>query len=148
MNDELLGGLDEEQGEATIVSVEECKKKRKAFHEWEVNGTYHKLKLKTGMIERLESKYRDNLLNVISKDGFPPLSVMLTVIQAAIQPWEHNISYKDVVALYDSWVDNNDGNQMELLNKVVIPTMAVSGFFTPDHAKSILSSLNEAMDTI
>lgn len=148
MNDELLGGLDEEKNETNIVSVEECRKKRKAFHEWEVNGTYHKLKLKTAMIERLENKYKDNLLNVISKDGVPPLSVMLTVIQAAIQPWEHGIAYKDVMALYDSWLENNDGNQMELLNKVIIPTMAVSGFFMPEYAESIMNSLDEAMNTI
>lgn len=148
MNNELLGGLDDTQEEDNVVSMEEHKVKRKAFHEWEVNGVCHKLKLKTSMVEKLENKYRENLLNLISRDGVPPLSVMLTIIQAAIQPWEHNVAYKDVVNLYDAWVDNEDGNQMELLNKVIIPTMAVSGFFTPEQAESIMSSLNEAMDML
>lgn len=148
MNNELLGGLDDAQEEENVVSMEEHKVKRKAFHEWVVNGVSHKLKLKTSMVEKLENKYRENLLNLISRDGVPPLSVMLTIIQAAIQPWEHNVAYKDVVGLYDAWVDNEDGNQMELLNKVIIPTMAVSGFFTPEQAESIMNSLNEAMDML
>lgn len=148
MSNEYLGGLDDEQFTDAVVSIEEHKKKRKAFHEWEVNGTCHKLKLKTSMIEKLENKYRENLLNLISRDGVPPLSVMLTIIQAAIQPWEHNVAYQDIVKLYDSWVENEDGNQMELLNKVIIPTMAVSGFFTPEQAESIMNSMEEAMDML
>lgn len=148
MSNEYLGGLDEEQTTDAVVSMEEHKKKRKAFHEWEVNGVCHKLKLKTGMIEKLENKYRENLLNLVSRDGVPPLSVMLTIIQAAIQPWEHGVAYKDIVEMYDSWVENNGGSQMELLNKVIIPTMAVSGFFTPEQAESIMNSMDEAMGMI
>lgn len=149
MNNEFLGGLDEvqEEKEEVVVSLEEHKKKRRPFHEWKIGETTYKLKLKTGMIERLENKYRENLLNLISKEGLPPLSVMLTIIQAAMQPWQHNVDYKGIQAMYDSWVDKDGGNQMELLNKVVIPTMAVSGFFTPDQAENIMEQLDEVMDT-
>lgn len=151
MSNETLNGLDDvlvTGDEDKVISVEEHRKKKRAFHPWEVNGTVHKLKLQTSMIAKLENKYHDNLLNIISRDGVPPLSVMLTVVQAAIVPWEHGKSYQDIEKMYDSWVENNEGNQQKLLSSVVIPTMAVSGFFTPEQAESIMNSLDEAMDLI
>lgn len=149
---ENLGGLDDvqdisEQGE-NVISAEEFRKKRKAFHFWEVNGTDHKLKLQTSMISKLENKYRRNLLNIVSDDGIPPLSVMLTIIQAALAPWEHGTTYQTVEKLYDTWAEKDGGNQTELLTRVIIPTMAVSGFFTPEQAESIMTSLEETMNLI
>ena len=147
-----LGGLDDVQ-EVTkepegTVSLEEHKAKRKAFFYWEVNGTSHKLKLQTSMISKLENKYRRNLLNIISDDGIPPLSVMLTILQGALTPWEHGTTYESVEKLYDTWVEKDGGSQSELLSKVVVPTMAVSGFFTPNQADSIMKSLENAIDLI
>ncbi len=152
--DENLCGLDntndvlENTEGKKVVPIEELQKKRKPFFFWEVNGTSHKMKLQTGMISKLENKYRRNLLNIISDDGIPPLSVMLTVVQAAIAPWEHGTTYKNVEELYDTWVEYNGGSQTELLSKVIIPTMAVSGFFTPEQADSIVNSVTEATDLI
>lgn len=147
-----LRGLDDFENTSEeknkVVSVEEFKKKRKAFFFWEVNGTPHKMKLQTAMISKLENKYRRNLLNIISEDGIPPLSTMLTIAQAALIPWEHGVKYQDVEKLYDSWVEHDGGSQAEFLNGVIIPTMAVSGFFTPEQADSIMSSLEAAMDFI
>lgn len=146
-----LCGLDEimkEEQNVEMVSIEEHRKKKKAFHFWEVNGTSHKLKLHTGMISKLENKYHKNLLNIVSEDGIPPLSVMLTIVQAAISPWEHGIKYQEVEKLYDAWVEYDGGSQIKLMSSVIIPTMAVSGFFTPDQAESIMNSLENAEDLI
>ena len=64
-------------------------------------------------------------------DDMPPLSVMLTIIQAAMEPWEHGMDYSDVQKLYDRWTEEG-GNQMNCFPGVIIPTMAVSGFFTEE----------------
>jgi hypothetical protein len=140
-------GIEEEQG-AAVASLDEYKKKRKPFYFWDVAGKTHKLKLQTAMISKLENKYRRNLLNIVSDDGIPPLSVMLTIIQAALTPWEHGTTYSDVEKLYDLWVENDKGSQTDLLTKVVIPTMAVSGFFTPEQTESIMTELETATDLI
>jgi len=100
------------------------------------------------MISKLENKYHQNLLNIVSEDGIPPLSVMLTIIQAAISPWEHGMDYKRVETLYDAWVENDGGSQVKLLSSVIIPTMAVSGFFTPEQAESIMNSMEDAENLI
>ena len=92
------------------------------------------------MIGKLETKYRTNILTLVSDNGIPPLSVMLTVIQAAISPWEHGVSFQDVQKIYDQWLEGG-GNQMELFSNIIMPTMAVSGFFTQKQAESMMESL-------
>ena len=82
---ERLEGLDEEfQKEETekVTSIEEAKKKRPPFHYWEVAGVQHKMKLNTGMITKLENKYRTNIMTLVTANDIPPLGVMLTIARA------------------------------------------------------------------
>ncbi|MDO4275876.1 MAG: DUF6096 family protein [Eubacteriales bacterium] len=138
-----LGGFDEEireeeVSEKKVVDLNEERKKRKPFHYWTVGGRDYRLKLKASTIGKLENKYRKNILNLI--DDIPPLSVMLTIIQAAMDPWEHGIDYTDVQKLYDKWTEE-DGNQTDLFSKVIIPLMAVSGFFPEKQAVAIMEEM-------
>ena len=124
-----MGGLDEEvknQEEKTkIVDLDEEKKKRKPFHYWTVGGRDYRLKLKASNIEKLENKYKCNVMHLV--DDMPALSVMLTIIQAAMLPWEHGVKYDDILNLFDKYVEEG-GSQIDLYKDVVIPTLAVSGF--------------------
>lgn len=138
-----LGGFDEEirdeeVTEKKVVDLTEERKKRKPFHYWTVGGREYRLKLKASTIGKLENKYQKNILNMI--DDMPTLSVMLTIIQAAMEPWEHGIDYVDVQKLYDKWTEE-DGNQTDLFSKVIIPIMAVSGFFPEKQAVAILEGM-------
>ena len=140
-----LDGIDEvlekeEQEEAD--SFKENKKKKRMFHYWDVAGTQHKLKLNTAMISALENKYKTNLMNLITSDDIPPLTVMLTIIQGAMSPWEHKIEYKKVQKIYDKWTEEG-GNQVDLYSKVLMPTIAVSGFFTESQSEAMIESLME-----
>ncbi len=148
---ERLEGLDEEleqesaKAEGTITSFDEIKKKRKPFHYWTVNGEDHKMKLTTGMITKLENKYRTNVMNLITASDIPPLSVMLTIVQAALAPWEHGTTLDRVSGLYDKWLEEG-GSQSKLLSHVILPTLAVSGFFTATQAESLMRELEENAD--
>lgn len=141
MMDELGGlneAMEEKEPENKVVSIDKEIPKRKPFHYWEVTGREYKLKLKASTIGKLENKYRKNIMNLV--DDMPPLSVMLTIIQAAMEPWEHGIDYQDIQKMYDKWTEEG-GNQIDLYSKVVMPTMAVSGFFTEKQAASIMEEL-------
>lgn len=143
---ERLEGLDEEfQKEETekVTSIEETKKKRPPFHYWEVAGVQHKMKLNTGMITKLENKYRTNIMTLVTANDIPPLGVMLTIAQAAIEPWEHGTTFDKVTKLYDKWLEEG-GSQFDFMSKVIMPTMAVSGFFTPAMAESLMKDLDQA----
>lgn len=101
-------------------------------------GDYDRDKLKASTIGKLENKYRQNIMNLV--EDMPSLSVMLTIIQAAMEPWEHGIDYPDIQKIYDSWTEEG-GNQVDLFKKVVIPTLVVSGFFPEKQAQSIMEEL-------
>lgn len=145
-----LQGLDEEvmqEKEENVVSYEEAKTKRRPFHYWKIGDQEYKLKLTTAMIGKLENKYRTNMLNLVSEDNIPPLSIMLTILQAAMAPWEHGKSYADVQKLYDRWMEDG-GNQMLLFTGILMPTLAVSGFFTEKQAAAMLESLKDMDELI
>nr|CAJ1762841.1 tail chaperone protein [uncultured phage] len=147
-----MQGIDEELGqelitddsvnEERVVDFGEAKKRRKAFHIWNVGDNEYKLKLTTSNICMLEEKYKRNLLDIVSMGSFPPLNIMLTIIQAAMLPWHHGIKYKAVQDIYERYVEEG-GSQTDLVSNVLMPTMAVSGFFTPDQAESMEEKLQE-----
>ena len=141
----MLGGLDEEKNvseeETNKTEVNE-EKKRKAFCYWTVEGRDYRLKLKASNIEKLENKYKCNIMHLV--DDMPALSVMLTIVQAAMLPWEHGVKYDDILKLFDKYVDDG-GSQIDLYKNVVIPTLAVSGFFTTKMAAEILEATDEEL---
>lgn len=120
-----------------------AKPKRLPYATWTVAGKEYKMKLTADKITRLEKQFGRNLLLVITDDGMPPLSTMLTVIQAALLVFHHGINFADVQTMYDDFVDEG-GDQTELLKEVIMPLMAVSGFFTPAQA----TELKKEMETI
>lgn len=148
-----MGGIDEEveigepKDDTKVVSFEEAKPKRRPFAYWKIRDRVIQLKLKASFIERVEAKYGNtNIIDLVfASDGLPALGVMLTVIQAAAMPWNHGLSYTDVQNLYDIWCEDG-GNQTELFKDIVMPLMAVSGFFSPKQTEEILARLEEATD--
>lgn len=133
----------EEQNDMAVADFDQEKAKRRPFHYWTVGGTDYRLKLQTSMIEKVESKYKANIINLVSVDGVPPLSVMLTIIQAAMIPWHHGMTYSKIQKLYDTWVDQEGGSLMTFYTRVVMPTLAVSGFFTAQQATEMLKDMEE-----
>ena len=144
-----MEGLDEELqlGEnSNIVPIDKEQKKttRNPFHYWTVGGVEHKLKLNTAMITKLEGKYRTNIINLVTNDGVPPLSVMLTIVQAAINPWEHGTSYSDVEKMFDTYLVEG-GDQQSFMKDVILPLMAVSGFFTEKQSQELMEKMSDGM---
>ena len=143
ISEELGIGLDEETTQeetSKVVSLEEVKKNKAPWYSWYVGGKEYRLKLVSSAILKLEKKYKCNVLELFS-GGIPELSVMLTVIQAAMDKYHHGIGIETIVKMYDFWVENEDGSQTDLMSRVVMPTLAVSGFFTQKQAQELLENL-------
>lgn len=137
--------LEEKEEDEKVVSLEE-KKKRRPFAYWEVGGKTYKMKLTTQNICRLEDKFKTSLLNVLFGAGsVPPLSVMLTIAQVAMLPYNHKIKYEDVQALFDKYCEEG-GTQMTFMTDVFMEIYKVSGFFTEDQAEEMDKRLEEAKD--
>ena len=146
-----MQGIDDELGQEEmqedvarekVVDFSASKKKRKAFHIWEVGGNEYRLKLTASNICILEEKYKRNLLDLVSMGNIPPLNIMLTIFQAAMLPWHHKITYKTVQGIYEKYVEEG-GSQTDLVSKVLMPTLSVSGFFSLEQAESMEEKLQE-----
>lgn len=139
--DEVLNEQEKTEDQK-IVDIASYQPKRKPYSVWEVADTEYKLRLTGSVIDKLEQKFKANLLNVLAADGLPPLSVMLTVIQAAMQQHQHGIKYRDVLELFDKYVDEG-GDQTKLYADVVMDLLAVSGFFTPSEEEVLKENLKD-----
>ena len=122
------GGLD------LSADIVESKVKRMPFMIWNVGGVDYRLKLTASMICKLEDKYKRNLLKMV--DDIPPLSVMLTIVQAAMQKYNHGITFSKVQDLYDIYTEDG-GNQIDFFTDVVMELFTVSGFFTETQAEKV-----------
>ena len=140
-------GMDEEnEAEKKVETVEELKKRRKAFAYWTVGGEDYKLKLTTQQICKLEEKFRCNRVTLIMQSGgVRQWGIMRTVSPAAMTPWKHGVKYKDVQALYDQYADEG-GTQMDLMVDVIMEIMLVSGFFTENQRESVMDKREDLKD--
>ena len=115
---------------------------RVPYASWTVDGVEYKLKLTASVIVKLEQRYKRNLLLLVTEDGLPPISVMLTVIQAGLQQHHHGITYAKVQELYDCYIDEG-GDQQALMADIMLPLLAVSGFFTQAQAEAMSKEMKE-----
>lgn len=147
--DEIMG-MDQELIEApesdeNIIAMPTKKEpKRAPFSLWSVNGKDYKLKLTAKMICLLERKYKRNLLMIIADDGLPPLEIMLSIIQAALDFYHHGWNFYKVQELFDTYCDEG-GSQSKLMNEVIMPLMAVSGFFTESQKELLQEETKESV---
>lgn len=137
-------GFDEEIKEetATPEKVVKLENVRKPFVPFEVGGREYRLKLTTSAIVKLEDKYNQNLLILITDEGLPPLSVMLTVIQAAMQKFEHGVTFRAVQDIYDTYVEEG-GDQTKLMSDVLMPLLGNAGFFTENQTREMQAAIQE-----
>ena len=140
-------GFDEEMVMAETQPETETvvKPKRAPYAIWDVAGVEYKLRLTAVDISKLEQRYRRNLLLYLTDDGIPPIADMLTTIQAAMRSHHHGMSFLKVQELYDQYVDAG-GDQNALMAEVLMPLLAVSGFFTPSQAEMLTREMKD-LDT-
>lgn len=140
MDEEL--NTEKEKAEEKIVAMPE--KKKKPFAYWKVGDREYRLKLTTEQICKLEEKYRCNLLTLLLQDngGMPALGIMLTVLQAALTPWEHGVKYKDIQSAFDKYVEDG-GTQLALFTDVIMQILIVSGFFTENQQEELADKMED-----
>lgn len=143
MENKMVIGIDDEL-EAVMPDMEETKAvMRRPYVAWTVGGKEYKLKLTTSVITKLEQRFGKSLMVAVLDDGIPPLSTVVTVIQASLQRFHHGIKSYDVELMLDEYLDAG-GTQISLLKDVVYPLMADAGFFTEAQMKLLTKEMSEA----
>ena len=73
------------------------------------------------------------------------MGIMLTVLQAAMTPWEHGIKYKDVQSAFDKYVEDG-GTQLTLFSDVIMQILMVSGFFTENQREDLTEKMEDVKE--
>ena len=117
-------------------------KLRKPYTVWAVDGTEYRLKLTSSAITQLEKKFGKSLMSAVLDEGIPPVSVVITLLQAAMQKFNHGIKSYTVEDLFDKYIDAG-GTQITLLSDVVYPLMGDAGFFTDGMMESLTREISK-----
>lgn len=146
MENTMVVGIDDElEKEASEPTAEEEKvvQMRRPWVTWDVAGTEYKLKLTTSAITKLEQRFNKSLLAAVLDDGIPPVSTVVTMLQAALQKYHHGIKSYAVEELLDKYLDTGE-TQISLLKDVIYPLMADAGFFTAAQINLLTKEIAEA----
>lgn len=135
MGNEIFGLNEETRDE----KAETKKNVRKPFVPWVVGDTEYRLKLTANAIVKLENKYGKNVLSIVSpEEGLPPVGTLLTVVQASMEKFEHNIGFSVVTDIYDKYVEEG-GDMTTLMNDVIMPLLSNGGFFTQEMEQELMT---------
>ena len=146
MENKFTVGIDDElEAEQTMPQADENKviKMRRPWVTWDVGGTEYKLKLRASDITKLEQRFGKSLLDAVLEDGIPPVSTVITMLQAALQKFHHGMRSDKVEDLFDAYLDEG-GTQVSLLKDVVYPLMGDAGFFTAAQMDMLTKEMAEA----
>lgn len=96
------------------------------YYEFNAGGKEYKLRLATRNIVALEKNIGCNPLAIFGDgDTIPTLTVMVSVLHASLQQYQHNISMNEAYDIFDAWLA--DGNNMIEFVPVIIEIYKVSG---------------------
>lgn len=100
-----------------------------------IDGTDYRCRLDAKSCVDLEKKIGTNPVNIFTKVGtskeVPSLTVLLTVLHASLQAYEHGIKMDDVYVLYDKYIE--EGHTMMDLIPLELEIFKNSGFFVEDN---------------
>lgn len=102
------------------------------YIDFEVGNKTYKLRLNTRSIVLLEKQLGCNPLNIfgVNGDTVPQITVMVAILHAALQQYEHGISLTDAYDIFDKWVD--DGHATTDFIPVILEIYKASGIIPKD----------------
>ena len=96
------------------------------YYDFTANGNEYKLRLNTRDVVALEKRLGCNPMAIFG-DGktIPTVTVMVEVLHAAMQPFNHNITMDKAYGIFDEWLA--DGHTMPEFLAVIVEIYKVSG---------------------
>lgn len=96
------------------------------YTEFTAGNTTYRLRLNTRAIVTLEKSLGCNPLAIFGDgDTIPPVTTMVSILHAALQPLNHGITLNDAFDIFDNYIA--DGNQITDFINVIVDIYKVSG---------------------
>ena len=101
------------------------------YYEFEAGNKAYKLRLNTRNMIALEKSLGCNPLAIFGDgDNIPTVTVMVSILHAALQPYEHGITLNDAFDIFDKWLD--EGHTITDFIPVILEVYKTSGIIKPD----------------
>ena len=96
------------------------------YYDFEAGNKQYKLRINTRSVVQLEKVLGCNPLGIFG-DGetLPTITVMVTVLHAALQQYHHGITLNDAFDIFDKYLE--DGNNATDFVTVILEVYKVSG---------------------
>lgn len=101
------------------------------YYDFEAGNKAYKLRLNTRAMVDLEKKIGCNPLSIFSDaDKLPTVSVMVTILHAALQQYQHNITISEAYDIFDAYIE--DGKTLTDFVWVILEIYKASGLINND----------------
>ena len=101
------------------------------YFDFEAGNKSYKLRLNTRNTVMLEKNIQCNPLSIFGNgDTIPSVTVMVNVLFASLQQYNHGISMSDAYEIFDTWLD--DGHSVADFLTVILEVYKVSGILPKD----------------
>lgn len=95
----------------------------------------YKLRLNTRNTVALEKQLGCNPLSIFGNgDTIPTITIMVQVLHASMQQYEHNITINDAYDIFDNWL--SDGHTMTDFLPIIVDIYKVSGLIKDEAEKN------------
>ena len=105
------------------------------YIDFEVDNKSYKLRLNTRNVVLLEKQLGCNPLNIFG-DGetIPTITVMVAILHAALQQYNHGISLNDAYDVFDAWLA--EGHATTDFIPIILEIYKASGIIQKDEVKN------------
>ena len=110
------------------------------YYDFKAGNNEYKLRLNTRSVIQLEKQLGCNPIMIFGADGdnIPTVSVMVGILHASLQAFEHGITLEKAYDIFDKYLE--DGNTSVDFVKVIMEVYKVSGIVPKDPPKEVGNS--------
>lgn len=107
------------------------------YIEFSAGNKDYKLRLNTRNTVMLEKQLQCNPLNIFSDDGetIPTITVMVAILNASLQQYNHGISLNDAYDIFDTWLD--EGHATTDFIPIILDIYKASGIIPKDKEEEL-----------
>jgi hypothetical protein len=101
------------------------------YYDFIAGGKEYKLRLNTRAIVLLEKQLGCNPISIFGNgDTIPTVSVMVGILHASLQQYQHNIDMNEAYKIFDAWLEED--HAITDFIQVIIELYKVSGIIKVD----------------
>lgn len=106
------------------------------YIDFEVGNKNYKLRLNTRSLVLLEKQLGCNPLSIFGANGdtIPSITVMVAILHAALQQYQHSITLNDAYDIFDAYIE--DGKSAIDFLPIVIEIYKASGLIPKDKGEN------------